>query len=54
MRAVDYLLRHAFPQNAVISLGVLHVNAAGRSFWERAGFVPYYTNLKRWPEGMQP
>ena len=54
LRAVDYLLRHAFPQNAVISLDVLHANAAGRSFWEKAGFAPYYTNLKRWPEGMQP
>lgn len=50
LRAVEYLLRHAFPQNAVVSLDVLHANAAGRSFWEKAGFAPYYTNLKRWPE----
>ncbi len=50
IRAVDYLLRYAFPQNAVVSLDVLHANAAGRNFWEKAGFTPYYTNLKRWPE----
>lgn len=49
LQAAEYLIRHAFPSGAIVSLDVLHTNASGRRFWEKAGFSPYYTNLKRWP-----
>ena len=49
LKAVEYLIQHAFPPKAIVSLDVLHTNEAGRRFWEKAGFCPYYTNLKRWP-----
>ena len=49
LQAVEYLIKYAFPPGAVLSLDVLHINSAGRTFWEKAGFSPYYINLKRWP-----
>ncbi len=50
LRAVEYLINDAFPPGAVVSLDVLEINASGREFWEKAGFSPYYTNFKRWPD----
>ncbi|HWR22030.1 MAG TPA: GNAT family N-acetyltransferase [Feifaniaceae bacterium] len=49
LQAVEYLIKHAFPPGAIVSLDVLQTNAGGHRFWEKAGFSPYYTNLKRWP-----
>jgi GNAT superfamily N-acetyltransferase len=39
--------REWFPPDADLVLDVLESNQRGRQFWERLGFEPYYTNLRR-------
>jgi predicted acetyltransferase len=36
-----------FPEEAVWTLDVLEVNPKGRRFWEKVGFKPYLTHMKK-------
>jgi predicted acetyltransferase len=36
-----------FPDNVVLTVDVLEVNPRGKKFWEKIGFKPYLTHMKK-------
>ena len=46
-QAFNVISEKYFPENAVLTLDVLEVNPGGRRFWEKVGFKPYLTHMKK-------
>ena len=46
-QAFNTISKNHFPENAVLTLDVLEVNPRGRKFWEKVGFKPYLTHMKK-------
>lgn len=40
-------LKERFGNVAAMLIDVLETNPEGRRFWEKVGFVPYYTNMRK-------
>jgi GNAT superfamily N-acetyltransferase len=45
--AFETIVRERFPAGATLELEVLAANPEGRAFWERLGFEPRYTVMRR-------
>lgn len=45
---IDLLRKTRFKDVKKIEIDVLETNPEGKQFWERAGFKPYYTNMRLW------
>jgi GNAT superfamily N-acetyltransferase len=45
--AFNHIAEKHLPKKAELSLDVLDANPRGRLFWEKIGFKPYYTTMKR-------
>ncbi|THF72875.1 GNAT family N-acetyltransferase [Cohnella fermenti] len=47
LRGIELLKELRFKNVSAVEIDVLAANSRGRSFWQRAGFVPYAINMKR-------
>lgn len=46
-QAFEAIAEKYFPEDAILSLDVLECNPKGRKFWEKIGFKPHQTLMKR-------
>ncbi len=46
--AFDLISKEYFPNDAVLTMDVLEINPKGRRFWEKIGFKPYLTHMKKY------
>jgi GNAT superfamily N-acetyltransferase len=46
-QAFNLISEKYFPENTVLTLDVLEINPGGRKFWEKVGFKPYLTHMKK-------
>lgn len=53
-KGINLLKEKRFKEMDAIVIDVLETNPKGRSFWERVGFKPYYTNMRMASEGCLP
>lgn len=51
--AFEQVTQTHFPPYATLILEVLSTNLQGRAFWERLGFVPYFTTYRRAAQNTQ-
>ncbi|MCW4011425.1 MAG: GNAT family N-acetyltransferase [Candidatus Bathyarchaeota archaeon] len=46
-QAFNFISENYFPENTTLTLDVLEINPGGRKFWEKVGFKPYLTHMKK-------